>query len=296
MKIFVYHGEIALLSPEYKKYTLAELYDVLAAIDAKRHPDNYQKLITEIARKEKLEKEKLTQQTRKESLHNVQRDKVEQQAITSYWDAKSAKRDQQQIITVLGFIKFAIILAVFCAPVYFNSFLLAPSYDEVVSRLAWFISIFAAVAYGISKFKYRRQQNTNQGSSEAHPIEQNVGDTTNTKKGDNEPWLIVLVAIIILTTTFFITSKSLPVIAHLYVVNNVKTTKLVTVNSKARRFRKKHCNGKVYLSEYRDMQLDYICGVLSKKTWSALNSGDKLKLYGSQSSIGFLVQRAVRVQ
>ena len=286
-----------MLTPEFEKYTLAELHDVLRVVDAERYPDNYQKVTREIARKEKLEKERLKKEISRESLNKEQRNKVEKQAITSYWDPASAKRDQQQVITWLGFIKLGIILAVFCSPVYFNSFLLSPNYGEVVSNFSWLISIFAAVAYGFSKLKYRREKMNCQSSLEKEQLEQNKDVQAEIQKANsNEPWLIVLVAIIILVTTFFISSKSLPVLAHIYVVENFKATKVVTVNRKARRFRKKHCNGKVYLNEYRDMQLDYICGVLSKKTWTELEPDDSLKLYGSQSSIGFLVQKAARVK
>ena len=78
----------------------------------------------------------------------------------------------------------------------------------------------------------------------------------------------------------------------MYVFELVKTSKVVTVAKKRSHYRRKHCDGKVYLTEFSYATFDYVYGVLSYETWKMLEKGDKIRIFGTQSKIGFLVTGA----
>lgn len=49
------HGARKLAQVDYSKYTLTELYEALASIDAEKYPENYQRLVAELNRPERNE-------------------------------------------------------------------------------------------------------------------------------------------------------------------------------------------------------------------------------------------------
>jgi hypothetical protein len=76
-----------------------------------------------------------------------------------------------------------------------------------------------------------------------------------------------------------------PAALHMFLAS--KGELVVTVDSKGSSFRSRRvCSGRVYLKEYKYMMNDSICGI-REIDWNTLKPGDKIKLYGSSSQVGF---------
>jgi hypothetical protein len=254
----------------YSNYSLDDLNEALDSINREAYPENYQKLINEIKLRHKkapVHPDKLNEVNKKHSNNK--------EPLNDYWNPKKAKENLKSALQRFFVVKLLIIIGVLCLPAYFNSYLIGENYYEPLQLIAWFISIITFI-YSYKKVKVNSKNK----------------DRSNVEK----KLIILFVAIILGFTSYFISTKSLPVLAHVYFLDNYKTSKLVTVSNKGFRFRRKHCNGKVYLKEYEYADLAYICGVLSKKTWNSLEVGDRIKIFGTQSNIGFLVKGAKKMR
>jgi len=272
--------------PNYQNYSDKELNQALASIDSQVYPENFKNLVDELNQRDNgaLEKNKVEQLP---AATAPEKTLDEQAHIKDYWDPNQAKQRQQKVSRTLGYLVIIIFLGVFSLPAYFNSYLVAQQYYWVFSILTW-----ASAALVMMVIAYYSIHNKNVViTAKQRSI---FGIKT---KQDERFFTKFTKCVFILFCAmlgYFISAGTLPVLAHNYVLDNVRQSIVVTVIDKPRRYRRKHCNGKVYIEEFKHAQVDYICSVISREKWESLQVGDKLRLFGSQSKVGFLVTGARR--
>lgn len=267
--------------PNYQNYSDKELNQALASIDSQAYPENFKKLVDELKRRQQsaLADNNVCQLP----AQIASGEKLEEQAyIKDYWDPNQAKQRQQKVSRTLGYAAIIIFLGVFSLPAYFNSYLVGQQYYWVFSILTW---VSAALVMIVSAYYSLHNKNVKITSKQRSifGIETKQDERTFTKFSK---------CVFVLGCTllgYFVSARTLPVLAHNYVLDNVRQSIVVTVADKRHRYRRKHCNGKVYIEEFKHAQVDYICSVLSRDSWESLGVGSKLRLFGSQSKVGFLV-------
>ena len=97
-------------------------------------------------------------------------------------------------------------------------------------------------------------------------------------------------ALLVALFTALAVYRGAPVALHLYVLDAKTATEQVTIAKLPRRFRRKHCNGKIYLVEYSAQFFDYVCQVTPRSQWEQLRPGQQIRLHGSRSALGFLAR------
>ncbi|MEP1553505.1 MAG: hypothetical protein ABJJ44_01050 [Paraglaciecola sp.] len=266
-------------SPDYKKYSLAELYDAQQNIDKEAYPDNYQLLLAEIKLKEnapKRQKISLAQQ-----IENRVKE-LETKRLTN----GSEKLKQQKLIRLFGYILLLVFIGVFSLPAFFHSYLIEPEYYLAINFSAWGIALISLILV------YRECEKNDVGTIK---LKQRKIFKLTTEKGDKKflKYRAAISAIILALFAHFVAFKTLPVIAHEYLLTHKISSSTVTIADKRSRYRRKYCNGKVYINEYKYGSDDFghICGKLSRHFWNSLEVGSKLKIVGTQSKLGFLVVR-----
>ncbi|MGS2719255.1 hypothetical protein [Paraglaciecola aestuariivivens] len=273
---------------DYQKYTDKELNQALGSIDAQVYPENYNNLINELnRRRKKIALELSKNQTNSES---STADRLDEKAFSkNYWNVNQAKCDQKKVTRTLGYAALLVFLGVFSLPAYFHSFLLGQQFYSLFTILAWVSAVIIMVASAYHVMHLSEVKITDK---------QRAWFGIKTKQDEHNFAAIIKCAFVLITALlgYFIAIRTLPVLAHNYFLDNARQSIVVTVADKRKRYRRKHCNGKVYIEEFKHAQVDYVCSVLSRRTWESLQSGDKLRLFGSQSKVGFLVTGARKIQ
>ena len=257
----------------YSNYSLDELNEALNSIDSIAYPDNYQRLLREI----ELRKQHISAAAEAKELQPVE--EVKDSCIADYWNPKTAKETQRSVINTLALAKLAILIFVLCLPAFLNSYLINVSVYATLKVIALFIAATTFVGSTVYLSKKSASSSTSKENSE-----------------ENNTIKVILLSCVWGLSSYFISLKTIPTVLHIYVLDNNEAAKLVTVADKNHRYRKKYCNGKVYLKEYENVGLDYICSVLSRDTWESLKKDDAIKIYGSESTLGFLVKQAKKVK
>lgn len=272
--------------PNYQNYTDKELNQALASIDSQAYPENFRNLISELERRQQSTKAiSSDNQLPDETLPDYKLE--EAVCIKDYYDPNQAKRDQQKVLRTLGYAAIIIFLGVFSLPAYFNTYLVGQQYYWLFSTLTWVTAALVLIVGAYHSFHNKTAVITAKQRSI-------FGIKT---KQDERSFMIFSKCMFVLCCAFlgyFVSARTLPVLAHNYLLDNTRQSIVVTVLDKSHRYRRKHCNGRVYIEELKHAKVDYICSVLSRKTWESLKVGNKLRLFGSQSNIGFLVTGARR--
>jgi hypothetical protein len=277
--------------PDYKKYTLAQLEEVLTTIDKAHFPENYQRLLAELERRKHLSDEPeldetLTPKAQKPGVN-------EQTALQEYWDPKQAKINERHLVKLFGLVIVGIFLGVLCLPAYFHSFLLKGEYVWMFRVAALSISILGCV------LMQQRMGKTSKIKRVAR-ITPRQRRLFNLKSAEDELRFAKTMGRVALVVTFpvmyFVMVTALPVVVHSYVLTHQNVKQVVTVASKGPRYRRKHCNGRFYVAEYQDSSFDVVCNVLPRERWENLRPQDTVKLKGTRSAIGLLVTGAYKSQ
>lgn len=256
-----------MLNPNYSNYSLEELNEVLDSIDSEAYPENYKNLLDEI---------KLRNKTSNQEVNSKEVEQTDNSNdIAEYWNPEKAKTNQKSVLRLFVSMKIFIVVGALSLPAYFYSYLI----DESIYSKLNLIAILVAAVTLICTCRFLFKKN-----------ESNIDN--NEKDIPNREIKVIFVSVFFSLSSYFISLKSLPVLIHIYILDKNKSFKSVTVAHKAYRYGRKHCKGKVYIKEYENSGLDYICGVLSKDSWDNLEKGDSIKIFGSQSKIGFLVKGA----
>lgn len=274
--------------PNYQNYTDNELNQALASIDGQAYPENFKNLVDELNQRQQSALAKhIVEQLPEPTAPDKE---LEEKAfLKDYWDPNQAKQRQKKVSRTLGYAVIVVFLGVFSLPAYFNSYLVGQQYYWLFSILT---KVSAALVLMVSGYYSLHNKNVVITAKQRSIF----GIKT---KQDERFFTTFSKCVFVLSCAilgYFVSARTLPVLAHNYVLDNVRQSIEVTVADKPRRYRRKHCNGKVYIEEFKHAQVDYVCSVLSRLTWESLQSGDKLRLFGSQSKIGFLVTGARKIQ
>ncbi|GGF68785.1 hypothetical protein [Alteromonas lipolytica] len=253
------------MAPDYRTYSKEQLEEALDSIDKSRFPERVAQI--EKALKQ-LSESAATDETDKEAYLLPEPETSEQQ--------------QRNVLALFGMISVGLVIGAMLAPAYFHSFLLA---DEWVTPFKWVAWTAVTIVFLVS-MKYL-----------GHPSELRKANARLLAKG-KKPMRkdskrraagIFIGALAIALLAGFAVFRGLPVALHLYVMDAKPSSMVITVAKLNRRYRKKHCNGKIYLKEYEQQLFDYVCQVVSRTSWEGLSPGQKMRLQGSQSALGFLV-------
>lgn len=270
--------------PNYQNYTDKELNQALATIDSHAYPEHFRDLVSELERRQQGTKAKSSDTPLSDETHPD--DKWEEaECIKDYYDPNQAKKDQQKVLRTLGYAAIIIFLGVFSLPAYFNTYLVAQQYYGIFAILTW---VTAALVLIVSAYYSLHNKNA------VITAKQRSIFGIKTKQGERSFFMFskCLFVLCCVLLSYFVAARTLPVLAHNYLLDNTRQSIVVTVADKSHSYRRKHCNGRAYIEEFKHAQVDYICSVLSRDTWESLQAGDKLRLFGSQSKVGFLVTGA----
>ena len=254
------------MTPDYSRYSKAELEEALRTIDKARFPERVEKILQALASLEANEG------------HSPA---PEQEILLP--DPQTPEQMQRKLLGSLGLIFGGLILGAMLLPVYFHSFLLD---NEMVTPFKWValtagLIVFVATCKKMLHTSYLRKANAELLAKGKKPM---------TVDSPRRVYGAIGTALLVALSVAFAVYRGAPVALHLYVLDASTATEPVTIAKLPRRFRKKHCHGKIYLAEYSEQFFDYVCQVTPRSQWEQLRKGQQIRLHGSRSALGFLAR------
>ena len=254
------------MTPDYSRYSKAELEEALSTIDKARFPERVEQIHQTLASLEANEG------------HSPA---PEQEILLP--EPQTPEQMQRKLLGSLGLIFGGLILGAMLLPVYFHSFLLD---NEMVTPFKWValtagLIVFVATCKKMLHTSYLRKANAELLAKGKKPM---------TVDSPRRVYGAIGTALLVALSVAFAVYRGAPVALHLYVLEASTATEQVTIAKLPRRFRKKHCNGKIYLAEYSEQFFDYVCQVTPRSQWERLRKGQQIRLHGSRSALGFLAR------
>ncbi|NVK54530.1 MAG: DUF4131 domain-containing protein [Alteromonadaceae bacterium] len=251
---------------DYRNYSRTDLEEALRAIDKVRFPHSVAQI----------------QQLLAEMKENEANDVHPDDEILLP-EPETAEHAQHKVLGTLALVLCGLTFGAMLLPVYFHSFLL--SY-EMVAPLTWAAWLVGAAAFVLTcrhmlRTRFLRNANANLLAKGKRPMTVNSSRRLFGALGG-----ALIVAVFVAIATY----RGAPAALHLYVLDTQQATQQVTIASLPRSYRRKHCNGKIYLKEYGNQLFNYVCQIIPKAQWEKLRPGQKIYLRGSRSSFGFLAK------
>lgn len=98
-------------------------------------------------------------------------------------------------------------------------------------------------------------------------------------------WYVVLLFLCVVPTLSYLSfAKGIPATLHFISSNDGEIT--VTVRKTTANYMSRHCDGGVYIKEYKYFLNNEICGI-KRGDWDTLKPGNKIRLIGKKSLFGF---------
>ncbi len=256
------------VTPDYTRYSKAELEQALSTIDKARFPERVKKIHQAL-----------------DALDANKDDSPVSEQDILLPEPETPEQMQRKLLGTLALIFSGLILGAMLLPVYFHSFLLN---NDMVTPFKW-----AALTAGLVVFvitckqflhtNHLRKMNAERLAKGKQPI---------TVDSPRRFYGAFGAALLIALFTALAVYRGAPVALHLYVLDARTATEQVTIAKLPHRFRKKHCNGKIYLAEYQSQFFDYVCQVTPRSQWEQLRPGQQIRLHGTRSALGFLARRS----
>lgn len=259
------------MAPDYSRYTKTELLEALSSIDKSRFPERVAQIEAALA---VIDAQAPHEKTA-----------AEYEADILLPEPETTEEMQKSVLGTLAAIFGGLIFGAMMLPVYFHSFLLNNEWVTLFKWLAWVtaILVFVVACRHMLKTDYLRKANANLLARGKKPMRVN---------SQRRIFGAIFGALVVGMLAGFATFRGAPVALHLYALNTEQTVEQFTVAGLNHRYRKKHCNGKIYLKEYAPQFFDYVCQVMPQSRWERLRVGQQVQLRGSRSSLGFLVSGA----
>lgn len=256
------------MAPDYSRYTKAELLEALSTIDKSRFPERVEQIQAALA-------------AINADAHNTPA--PEEEILLP--EPETPEEMQKNVLGTMALLFGGLIFGAMMLPVYFQSFLLDNEWVMPFTWAGWIVAglVFIFSCRHMLRTDYLRKANARLIAKGKKPM------GVNSKR---RVLGAIFGAIFVGMLTGFATFRGVPVALHLYVLDTQQKSESFTVARLNHRYRKKHCNGKIYLQEYAPQFFDYVCQVIPRTRWEQLQAGDQLRLKGSRSSLGFLVTRA----
>tara|TARA_A200000159_G_scaffold156285_1_gene171060 strand:+ start:750 stop:1526 length:777 start_codon:yes stop_codon:yes gene_type:complete len=254
------------VTPDYSRYSKAELEEALRTIDKARFPERVEKILQALASLEANEDDSPA---------------PEQEILLP--EPETPEQIQRKLLGTLALICGGLILGAMLLPVYFHSFLLN---NEMVTPFKWVALTAGLVVFVVTCKKFLHTNHLRKMSAERLAKGKKQVKVDSPRRFYNAIGAALLVALFTALAVY----RGAPVALHLYVLDASTATEQVTIAKLPRRFRRKHCNGKIYLAEYSAQFFDYVCQVTTRSQWERLRPGQQIRLHGSRSALGFLAR------
>ncbi|MDC8830006.1 hypothetical protein [Alteromonas gilva] len=251
---------------DYRNYSKSDLEEALGTIDKARFPQRVEQI-------EQL----LAEKKNNEASEPLPEDEI------LLPEPETVEQAQRKILGTLAMVFAGLVVGAMLLPVYFHSFLLNGAMVAPFKWAAWIVAIvaFALTCRYMLRTDFLRKANANLLARGKRPMTVNSRRRLYGALGG-----ALIVAIFVALATF----RGAPVALHLYVMNSKPASQQVTISALPQRYRRKHCNGKIYLQEYDGQFFNYVCQITSRTQWQSLRPGQKVLLRGSRSSLGFLAE------
>ena len=254
------------MTPDYSRYSKAELEEALSTIDKARFPERVKQIHQALAALDA----------------NSDDSPVPEQEILLP-EPETPEQIQRKLLGTLALIFGGLILGAMLLPVYFHSFLLN---NEMVTPFKWIASTAGLVVFVITCKKFLHTNHLRKINAERLAKGKKPINVDSPRRFYSAIGAALLVALFTALAVY----RGAPVALHLYVLDAKTATEQVTIAKFPRRFRRKHCNGKIYLAEYSAQFFDYVCQVTPRSQWEQLRPGQQIRLHGSRSALGFLAR------
>lgn len=255
------------VTPDYSRYSKAELEEALSTIDKAQFPERVEQIHQALA-----------------SLDASKDDCPVPEQEVLLPEPETPEQMQRKILGTLALIFAGLIFGAMLLPVYFHTFLLN---NEMVTPLKWValtagLGVFVITCKKFLHTNHLRKMNAERLAKGKKPI---------SVDSPRRFYSAIGAALLIALFATFAVYRGAPVALHLYVLDARTATEQVTIAKLPRRFRRKHCNGKIYLAEYSAQFFDYVCQVTPRSQWEQLRPGQQIRLHGSRSALGFLARK-----
>ena len=259
------------MPPDYSRYSKADLEQALSTIDKARFPERVAQIHAALAAME----------ADTSSAHNA----TDPEAGILLPEPETPEQMQKRLLGTLATIFAGLIIGAMMLPAYFYSFLLDNQWVSLFRWIAWLIAgiVFVVTCRHMLKTRYLRKANAKLLAKGKRPM------AVNSKR---RVCGAILGAMIIGGLAGFATFRGAPLALHLYVLDSRTANEQVTIAKLPRRYRRKHCNGKIYLKEYSEQFFDYVCQVTPRPQWEKLRAGQQISLHGTRSKFGLLVSKS----
>ena len=253
--------------PDYSRYSKAELEEALSAIDKARFPERVKQIHQVLAEREAADADSPA---------------PEQEILLP--EPETPEQMQRKVLGTLALIFGGLILGAMRLPISFQSFLLN---NEMVTPFRWVALTAGLVVFVVTCKKFLHTNHLRKLNAELLA----KGKQPMTADSPRRLYGAMGAALLIALVTVFAVYRGAPVALHLYLLDASTATEQVTIAKLPRRFRRKHCNGKIYLAEYSAQFFDYVCQVTPRSQWEQLRPGQQIRLHGSRSALGFLARK-----
>lgn len=269
-------------TPDYQKYSDKELHEALASIDRDAFPENFQRLKMELS-----DRTKVTTVEKDLTNSNAIEDELTNTNTEEYWSKENIIDKQKSALLNYGSYFGVMFFIGLGAPAYFYSFFTHVSLYGVIDRVCIAIAIVVALGVFIKFYKASKKPRPNDGRLRKIFRLKSVKEEIFVARLLFVPFSMLFGFIV-----YFGTTKGLPILLHSYTLEKHSTFIVATIEDTSPGLRKHGCDREVHLKEYHYSFFDYICSSRLNVNWKDLKKGDKIKLYGDQSKLGFLVKSA----
>lgn len=256
------------VTPDYSNYSRTDLEEALSSIDKEQFPERVKQIHQALAAIDASEDGSVS---------------PDQEILLPEPEEETPEQMQRKVVKNFALTCGGLILAAMLLPVYFHSFLLN---NEMVTPFKWTALLAALVVFVVTIKKmlhtnYLRKTNATLLARGKRPM---TVDSPRRYIG------VFGGALFLALFAAFTIYRGVPVAIHLYVLDSKEEALHATIAALPRRYRQKHCNGKIYLAEYEPQFFNYVCDASTRSQWEQLRPGQKILLYGSRSALGFLVK------